>query len=413
MNEMNSCLTKLKCRECAKEYDPCPSAICTDCLGSLEAAYDFATAAKTLTRESLKTRERNIWRYRELLPVFSEPEIGLNTGFSPLIKAGRLGKLLRLDQLYVKNDAVLHPTLSFKDRVVSVALSRGKEFGFDVFGCASTGNLANAVAAAAAAMGARSYIFIPADLEMGKILGTAVYSPNIVYIDGNYDDVNRLCSEIAYSYKWGFVNVNLRAFYSEGSKTYGFEILEQMDFQAPRNIVIPMASGSLLTKINKAFEEFRAAGLVEGEAPRLFGAQAKGCAPISTAVKSNSEEILPVKPKTIAKSIAIGNPADGYYARDVIMKTDGWAEDVEEEEVVEGIRMLAETEGIFTETAGGVTVAVLKKLAEQGRIRRDETTVLCVTGNGLKTAEVLYGDVKGKAAIKPDIAEFKRLIGSE
>jgi threonine synthase len=349
-----------------------------------------------------------MWRYRELLPVDGEVIVGRQVGFTPLVRATNLGKRLGVRELYVKNDSVCFPTLSFKDRVVSVALSKAIEFGFDTVGCASTGNLANAVAANAASVGLKSYVFIPSNLELGKVLGTLVYKTNLIGVDGNYDDVNRLCSEIAGKYQWGFVNINLRPFYAEGSKSFGFEIAEQLDWRVPDCVVVPMAGGSLITKIRKAFAELEQLGLVNGNHSRIFGAQATGCSPITTAVKAGRDFIKPVKPQTIAKSIAIGNPADGFYAIKTINESGGWAEDVSDSEVVEGIRMLAEEEGIFTETAGGVTVAVTRKLIQQGRIRLDDVTVIAITGNGLKTQEAIQDHLVRPEIISAKLSEFEK-----
>ncbi|RME82180.1 MAG: threonine synthase, partial [Zetaproteobacteria bacterium] len=339
-----------------------------------------------------------------------EPTVGVQNGFTPLVRAERLARALGVKELYVKNDAVCHPTWSFKDRVVSVALSKAVEFGFDTVACASTGNLAGSVAANAAAAGLRAFVFIPHDLEQGKVVGAAIYGAQVIGIDGPYDKVNRLCSEIAGSYGWAFVNVNIRPFYAEGSKTYAFEIAEQLGWRAPRHVVVPMASGSLLTKIHKGFVELAKLGLIEDAEVKLYGAQGAGCAPIVEAVHQGRDLIRPVAvPNTIAKSLAIGDPADGFYATRVIRETGGWAEAASDEEIIEGIRLLAETEGIFTETAGGVTVAVTKKLIEAGRIPRDEPIVVCITGNGLKTLEAVTDAVGRPPVIKPNLASFDAL----
>jgi len=351
-----------------------------------------------------------MWRYHELLPLEGEVTVGFQVGYTPLAKAPRLAEALGASEVYIKNDAVNFPTLSFKDRVVSVAMSKAIEFGFSVVGCASTGNLANAVAAQAAAAGLESYIFIPQDLEEAKVLGTTCYGAQVVKVRGNYDDVNRLCSEIADERRWAFVNINLRPYYAEGSKTMGYEIAEQLGWRIPQNVVVPMAGGSLITKIARAFEELQRLGLVEKTRCRIYGAQATGCAPITTAVKSESPEIQPVKPKTIAKSLAIGNPADGYYAARTILQSGGWGEDVTDEEILEGIELLAKTEGIFAETAGGVTVGVAKKLLHQGTLRRNESIVLCITGNGLKTQEVLRGRGPKIPVIEPRLEELRKLL---
>ncbi len=402
-----SYLLHLKCRECGRTYALEPIAACEECWAPLEVVYDYARLWSDLRRDEIASRPPNMWRYRELLPLKGEAWVGKHTGFTPLVSAPRLGKALGVGELYVKNDAVNHPTLSFKDRVVAVALSKAREFGFDTVGCSSTGNLANAVAAHAAAGGFKSYIFVPADLEPEKILGTQIYAATLVKINGNYDQVNRLCSEIAQKYSWGIVNVNLRSYYSEGSKTFGYEVAEQLGWRLPQNIVVPMAGGSLITKIQKAFEELKKLRWVEPVSTKLFGAQATGCSPITTAVKQGATEITPQKPYTIAKSLAIGNPADGFYAVKTILGSGGAGEDVSDEEIVEGIRLLAETEGIFTETAGGVTVAVARKLIAQKRLNPEESIVLAITGNGLKTVGALSGQFEEGRAIRPKLADFE------
>jgi threonine synthase len=367
------------------------------------------------SREHIAERPPNMWRYRELLPLPQGFEPHLPVGFTPLINAPRLAQKLSgtaaaAKNLYVKNDAVCLPTLSFKDRVVAVALANARAFGYDTVSCSSTGNLANAVAAHAAREGLKAWIFIPSDLEPAKILGTNVFGAKVVRIAGNYDQVNRLCSQIADEHRWGFVNVNLRPYYAEGSKTVGFEIAEQLGWRLPDNIVCPMAGGSLITKIKKAFDELIKLGLVEPKDVKFFGAQATGCSPISTAVKTGSSEIEPQKPNTIARSLAIGNPADGHYAIKTIKGSGGWSEDVSDPEVIDSIRLLAETEGIFTETAGGVTVGSAGKLYRQDRILPDETTVLCITGNGLKTTDVLAGVYQTERPIAPKLAEFEHYL---
>lgn len=397
----------LKCRECNKTYELGPIAACEDCWAPLEVVYDYGRIWSDVRRDDLAARPPTMWRYRELLPLAGEPWVGQSTGFTPLVKADRLAKALGAREVYVKNDAVNHPTLSFKDRVVAVALSKAKEFGFDTVGCSSTGNLANSVAAQAAAGGFKAYIFVPADLETEKIIATQVYGAQLVKINGNYDQVNRLCSEIAQKYPWGIVNVNLRSYYSEGSKTVGYEIAEQLGWRLPQNIVVPMAGGSLITKLMKAFEELRKLGWVEPAATRFFGAQATGCSPISTAAKRGTPEIQPQKPNTIAKSLAIGNPADGYFAVKGILASGGAGEDVSDREIVEGIELLAGTEGIFTETAGGVTVAVTRKLIRQGRLNPDESIVVTITGNGLKTLNAVSGRSEEAAVIRPKLADFE------
>jgi len=402
----------LKCRECGKEYPKEPLHVCEFCFGPLEVTYDYEGIKRVLTRETISRRSPNMWRYRELLPIDGEPAVGFEVGFTPFIRAMNLEKALGVSELYIKNDAVNYPTLSFKDRVVSVAISKAREFNFDVVACASTGNLANSVAANASACGMESYIFIPADLEHTKILGTLVYGTNLIGIKGTYDEVNRLCSEIAGKYGWAFVNINIRPYYAEGSKAFGFEIAEQMGWRLPKHIVVPMAGGSLITKVWKAFKEFFRLGLVDRLDTKVHGAQATGCAPIVTAVKEDSELIRPVKPRTIAKSLAIGNPADGYYSIKTIRESGGWAEDVSDEEIISAIKLLAETEGIFTETAGGVTLGVTRKLIEQGIIPRDESIVISITGNGLKTQEALYGKVGEPRIINARLSEFDELLAS-
>lgn len=400
----------LKCRECGREYPVDPIYVCEFCFGPLEVVYDYKKIKKVLTKKNIKNREENLWRYKELLPIDGEPQVGLETGFTPLIKADNLAKELGVSELYVKDDTVVHPTLSFKDRVVAVALTKAKEFGFDTVACASTGNLAHSVSAHGAKAGFKRFVFIPANLEASKIVASLVYEPNLVAVDGNYDEVNRLCSEIANKYKWAFVNINIRPFYAEGSKTQGFEIIEQLDWKVPDNVVVPCASGSLLTKVWKAFKEFKKIGILKKLDTKVFAAQATGCSPIVAAIKQGTDVIRPVKPDTVAKSLAIGNPADGFYARQVVRETGGYGEDVSDKEIIDGIKLLAKTEGIFAETAGGVTVACTKKLIESGKIGRDKTTVICITGNGLKTQEALTGQTKEVHYIKPNLAAFEEIL---
>jgi threonine synthase len=402
-----SYLVHLKCRECARTYPVEPLAACEECWAPLEPVYDYGRLWADLRPGDIVSRAPNMWRYRELLPLKGEPGVGQQTGFTPLVKADRLAQALGVRELYIKNDAVNHPTLSFKDRVVAVALNKAREFGFDTVGCSSTGNLANAVAAQAAAGGFKAFIFVPADLEPEKILGTQVYGATLVRISGNYDQVNRLCSEIAQKHSWGIVNVNLRSYYSEGSKTLGYEISEQLGWRLPQNVVVPMAGGSLITKVHKAFEELKKLAWVEPVETRFFGAQATGCSPITTAAKRGTPEIEPQKPNTIAKSLAIGNPADGYFAVKTILSSGGAGEDVNDDEIIQGIRLLAETEGIFTETAGGVTVAVARKLLRQRSLNPEESIVLAITGNGLKTVGALAGRLEEAETIRPRLADFE------
>lgn len=412
--EAKTYFSNLKCRECGRLYPKEAIHICEFDFGPLEAAYDYEAITKDISRELFASRPQSMWKYRELLPIDGEPTVGTKVGFTPLIKADRLAKALGIKELYIKNDTVNYPTLSFKDRVVSVALSRARELGFKIVACASTGNLANSVAANAASAGLKSYVLIPADLEQGKVLGSLVYGTQVIGIHGAYDQVNRLCSEIAGKHGWGFVNVNLRPYYAEGSKSMGFEIAEQLGWKLPRHTVVPMASGSLLTKIHKAYKEFILTGILDEQPFSVHGAQATGCSPISEAKKKGVDIIKPVpKPNTIAKSLAIGTPADGYYAIRTMKETGGHAEDASDAEIVEGIRLLAETEGIFAETAGGVTVACAKKLIEQGHIPENESAVLCITGNGLKTQEAIIGKCGEPRLINPSLREFESLIEAE
>ena len=397
----------LKCRECGRLYPKEPLFVCEYCFGPLEVVYNYDLIKQVLTRREIESRPKNLWRYRELLPIDGEPTDGLNSGFTPLVKARNLASELGVKELYIKDDSVSHPTLSFKDRVVAVALSKAKEFGFDTVACASTGNLANSVASQASAAGLKSYIFIPADLEMGKVVGTLIYQPTLIAVEGNYDEVNRLCSEIASKYKWAFVNINIRPYYAEGSKTFGYEILEQLGWKAPQHIVVPCAGGSLITKIWKAIKEFKTLELIDDAATKVYAAQAEGCSPIVTAIKEGSDIIRPVRPRTIAKSLAIGNPADGYYAAKTALGSAGWAESVTDDEIVGAIKLLAETEGIFTETAGGVTLGATKKLIETGRIPKDESIVVSITGNGLKTQEAIVEKIGKPIKIKPTLAAFE------
>jgi threonine synthase len=397
----------LKCRECRKEYPAEPLHVCEFCFGPLEVNYNYDAIRGMISRETIAQGPKSLWRYAALLPVDGPPTVGLHGGFTPMVRADNLARALGLDALYLKNDTVNHPTLSFKDRVVAVALTRAKEFGFDTVACASTGNLANSVSSHAAQAGLKCYVFIPSDLEAGKILGNLIYKPRVVAVEGNYDDVNRLCSEIASEYAWAFVNINIRPYYAEGSKTLAYETVEQLGWQSPDHVVVPIASGSLLTKIWKGLKEFEQLGLIPPVKTRVNGAQAEGCSPVAEAFKAKRDFIKPVKPQTIAKSLAIGNPADGYYALKTAKETGGSIEAATDPEIVEGITLLAETEGIFAETAGGVTVAVLKKLVEQGVIRKGDLTVAYITGNGLKTQEAVLEAVGSPFRIQPSLASFE------
>ncbi len=401
----------LKCKECGREYPIEPLHVCEFCFGPLEVDYDYDYIKQNISKEKIEQGPKSLWRYVDLLPV-DNPQVGLTAGFTPLIKAENLGKELGLNNLYIKDDSVNHPTLSFKDRVVAVALSKAKEFGFDTAACASTGNLANSVAANAAAAGMNCYVFIPANLETNKIIGSLVFNPTVVAVEGNYDDVNRLSSEVANEFGWAFVNINIRPFYSEGSKTLAFEVAEQLGWKTPDAVVAPMASGSLYTKIWKGFNELRTVGILDqnSKMPRMYGAQALGCSPIYKAFKEGRDWINPEKPDTIAKSIAIGNPADGPYAVKVARESNGDMEVATNEEIIEGMKLLAKTEGIFTETAGGTTIAVLKKLAEKGAFDKDELVVAYITGNGYKTMEVLEGHLTKPVHIKPTLHDFKEKV---
>jgi threonine synthase len=408
---MTSFVRGLKCRLCGKTYPREPLNFCTEDFGPLEVDYDYGAIARSITREKIAARPNTMWRFRELLPIDGEPTVGALVGGTPLVRADRLAEALGVENLWLKNDAVNFPTLSFKDRVVSVALSKAREFGFRTVGCASTGNLANSVAANAAAAGLESYIFIPSDLEPAKILGTSIYGAKVIGVTGTYDQVNRLCTQVAFKYGWGFVNINLRPFYAEGSKSVGFEIAEQLGWRVPQHVVVPMAGGSLIGKVQKAFQELAKIGLIGSPGCKTHGAQPTGCSPISTAVKNGWENHKPVrKPNTIAKSLAIGDPADGYFAAKVIRDSGGWAEDVTDSEIVEAMLLLGRTEGIFAETAGGVTVAVARKLIDQGRIPRDEEIILCITGNGLKTQEAVSDAVEKLVVIKPSLEDFETLV---
>jgi len=406
-------LKGLKCRECSRYYPSSPVHVCEFCFGPLEVDYNYEVIGKLISRKSIEAGPPSIWRYADLLPLNlaeGEGPIGQAVGFTPLIRARNLAEELGVRELYVKNDSVCHPTWSFKDRVVAVAINKAKEFGFDTVACASTGDLANSVAAHSAEARLKSYIFIPADLERGKVITTLVYGPTLVAVEGTYDEVNRLCAEVGDKYRWAFANINIRPYYAEGSKTYGYEIAEQLGWRAPAHVVVPCAGGSLITKIHKAFKELRMLGLIPEGKTSMYAAQAAGCGPIVTMIKKDSDVLEPVRPNTIAKSLAIGNPADGYYAYRVTKDTGGFGEHAQDEEIIEGMQLLARTEGIFTETAGGVTVAATKKLIESGRIPRDEPIVICITGNGLKTPDVFYDRLSVDVTIRPSLAVFDQAL---
>jgi threonine synthase len=407
-------LKGLKCRECGRYYPSSPVHVCEFCFGPLEVDYDYEVVRAQVSRARIEAGPKSIWRYADLLPVElgpdGEPHVGSAVGFTPLIRARNLGDELGVKELWVKNDSVCHPTWSFKDRVVAVAICKAKEFGFDTVACASTGNLANSVAAHAAEARLKSYIFIPADLERGKVTATLVYAPTLIEVQGTYDEVNRLCAEVGDKYRWAFVNINIRPYYAEGSKTYGYEIAEQLGWRAPAHVVVPCAGGSLITKIWKAFKEMRMLGLIPEGKTSMYAAQAEGCGPIVTMIKKDTDVLTPVRPQTIAKSLAIGNPADGYYAYRVAKDSGGFGEHTSDEEIIEGMRLLARTEGIFTETAGGVTVAATKKLIEAGRIPRNESVVICITGNGLKTPDVLYDRLSSDVTIRPSLSAFDKAL---
>ena len=406
----------LQCRECARPADIGAVHVCEFCFGPLEVVYDRERQRQVVTREAIEAGPHSLWRYADLLPVLSDdpaaPRVNLGAGMTPLVRAPRLGEALGLRDLWLKNDT-LNPTNSFKDRVVSVALTAARHLGITTAACASTGNLAQSVAAHAAGSGMDSCVLIPADLEEAKVMATAVYGTRLVAVKGNYDDVNRLCGEIAGEFGWGFVNVNLRPYYAEGSKTLGFEIAEQLGWELPDHVVAPMASGSMLVKIDKGFREFVELGLVDAKPWRVSGAQATGCSPIATAFKTDADTIRPVRPDTIAKSLAIGDPADGYYALDVVHRTGGAMEDVSDAEIADAIQLLARTEGVFAETAGGVTIAVLAKLAAAGAITPDERTVAVVSGHGLKTLPVLAGRVGPTHTIRPSLDDFHAALELE
>jgi threonine synthase len=403
-----STLESLKCKECGEKYPLDARYVCDVCFGPLEVKYDYSGLDATEVKRRIQGGPQDIWRYADFLPFEQRPQTALAAGVTPLVKADRLAAKLGLREVWVKNDAA-NPTHSFKDRVVTVALAKAQELGFQVVACASTGNLANSVAAHAAAAGLESYVFIPSDLEEQKVLATGVYGTKLVAVRGNYDDVNRLCTELSGERDWAFVNVNLRPYYAEGSKTLAYEIAEQLGFELPDRLVAPVASGSLFTKIARGFEEWLEVGLLEGELPKFNGAQASGCSPVAQAFEAGHEVCKPVRPETIAKSLAIGNPADGPYALDLARRSGGGIDSVTDDEIRDGIRLLAETTGIFTETAGGVTTATLAKLAREGRIGADERVVLVITGEGLKTLDAVRGTFETHE-IAPSFDEFVQTV---
>src|SRR5437016_6863097 len=413
MQNSSGFMKALKCRECGREYPLAVTHVCEFDFGPLEVVYDYERIKKSLSRATILSRGQTMWRYRELLPVVFEPTVGCQVGYTPLVKADRLAKALGVREAWIKNDTVNYPTLSFKDRVVSVALSRARELGFDTVACASTGNLANSVAANAAAAGMKAFVFIPSDLEQGKIINSLIYGAEVIGIKGHYDEVNRLCAEIAGKFGWAFVNVNMRPYYAEGSKSMAYEIAEQLGWRAPQHTIIPMASGSLLTKIHKGYQELVKIGLISESKPVIHGAQPTGCSPISVAQKAGLDFFKPVKPDTIAKSLAIGTPADGFYALKAMKETGGSAEDVTDDEIRDAIRLLAETEGNFAETAGGVTVGVAKKLIASRKISANDSVVLCITGNGLKTLDAVVGCAGQPREIRPSLREFEALLDAE
>jgi threonine synthase len=405
-----SYITNLKCRECGQEYPISPVHVCETCFGPLEVTYDYPRIKAAISRATIEKRPANLWRYRELLPVEGEPTIGPNSGFTPLVRAERLAAELGLKRLYIKDDTVNHPTLSYKDRVVSVAISKAREFGFTTVSCASTGNLATAVAAHAARAGLNCVIFMPEGVEAGKIVGSTIYGAQVITIRGNYDDVNRLCSEIADKYGWAFVNINLRPYYTEGAKTFGFELAEQLGWRLPNHIVIPTAGGTILPKVAKGFKELKEVGLIRDGECKVHSAQAAGSGPVIHALHKGTDLITPVKPDTIAKSIAIGNPADGYYVLKAVRESGGWGEMATDPEIIDAIKLLARTEGIFAEPAGGTTLAVAIKLIAQKRISSDESVVVSITGNGYKTLEAVANSIAQPYVIEARLKDFDALF---
>ena len=405
-------LTGLQCSICKTPFAAEALYVCDQCLGPLEVTYDVEAQKRAITREVIASRAPSLWRYRELLPIDGDPKTGLRSGFTPLVRASRLADELGMEELYNKDDSVNHPTLSYKDRVVPIAATRSVELGLNVFGCASTGNLANSVAAHAARLGLECYVFIPDTLEPGKILGSSISGPRVIAIDGNYDDVNRLCTQVGDRYGWGFANINLRAYYAEGAKTYGFEIVEQLDWKFPKHLVCPVAGVTLLPRIGKGFRELVDLGLVEGELPKIHAAQADGCAPVINALRDGLEHPEPVRPNTIAKSIAIGNPADGFHVLNTIRASGGSGASATDEEILDAIGLLARTEGIFTEPAGGTTLAVAVKMTKSGVIPKDESTVICITGNGYKTTEIMMYRMDGCVHLGRGFSDFEKHMES-
>lgn len=401
----------LTCHLCGKTYPAEALWVCSDCLGPLEVTYDYAAIRGAISRSLIESRPRSLWRYRELLPV-EEPKTGFNSGYTPLVRASRLARELGVAEVYIKDDSVNHPTFSYKDRVVSVAATRAVELGFQVFGCASTGNLAGSVAAHAARLGLPCYVFIPNDLEPAKVMGAAIYGPQVVAVEGNYDDVNRLCTQIADRYGWGFANINLRSYYAEGAKTMGFEIAEQLGWRFPDHIVSPVAGGTLMPRIVKGLREFKQVGLVEGNLPKVHAAQPAGSAPVIKALEANLDFPDPVKPNTIAKSLAIGNPADGFQVIRVVKETGGNGAMVSDEEILDSVKLLARTEGIFTEPAGGTTLAATRALIKRGVIKANESVVVCITGNGYKTADIWFDRIDKPIQIGRSLADFDRAVGA-
>ena len=405
--------TGLRCSICHAEFPAEALYVCDKCLGPLEATYDEQARRKNVTRELIQSRPASLWRYREFLPIEGEPRTGLHSGCTPLIRSERLAQELGLKELYLKDDSVNHPTLSYKDRVVPVAATRAVELGLKVFACASTGNLGNSVAAHAARLGLECYVFIPKDLEPGKIIGSRVSGPHVVAIDGTYDSVNRLCTQVGDRYGWGFANINLRSYYAEGAKTLGFEIVEQLGWRFPRHVISPVAGGTLLPRIASGFKDLRDAGLVDGELPRIHAAQAAGCAPVIKAIRDGVEHPEPVKPDTIAKSIAIGNPADGFQVVRTVRETRGWGTVATDEEILDSIYLLARTEGIFTEPAGGTTLAATINLIKEGVLPTDESIVVCITGNGFKTSDVMTSRGRTPTALGRSLKEFEAFLAAQ